>query len=154
MSGGRLLGVRAGSDDRVDIVGGHGVAGIDELLLRVRARDTAAQAGAYSNVASATTAAAPPPPSGNLVAAYAFDEGSGTSVGDLSGNGNTGTVQDSVLDDIRKVRQRALRSTARAQECRCPDAASLDLTSGMTLEAWVNPTASQTGWRTVVLEAG
>ena len=29
---------------------------------------------------------------GNLVAAYAFDEGSGSSVADLSGNGNTGQV--------------------------------------------------------------
>ena len=38
-------------------------------------------------------------------------------------------------------------SSARVQ---VPDAASLDLTSGMTMEAWVNPAASQTGWRTVV----
>ena len=29
---------------------------------------------------------------GGLVAAYAFDEGSGTTVGDASGNGNTGTT--------------------------------------------------------------
>jgi hypothetical protein len=30
------------------------------------------------------------------------------------------------------------------------DAASLHLTTGMTLEAWVKPTASQSGWRTVI----
>ncbi len=30
-----------------------------------------------------------------------------------------------------------------------PDASSLDLTTGMTLEAWVSPTATQSGWRTV-----
>ena len=31
------------------------------------------------------------------------------------------------------------------------DAASLDLTTGMTIEAWVNPTVG-TGWRTVIAE--
>jgi hypothetical protein len=33
-----------------------------------------------------------------------------------------------------------------------PDSASLDLTTGMTLEAWVNPTAVGSLWRTVVLK--
>jgi hypothetical protein len=31
-----------------------------------------------------------------------------------------------------------------------PDSASLDLTSGVTLEAWVYPAANQSGWRTIV----
>ena len=31
-----------------------------------------------------------------------------------------------------------------------PDAASLDLTSGVTVEAWVYPAVAQSGWRTVV----
>src|SRR5207302_3069507 len=35
---------------------------------------------------------ATPPPATNLVAAYSFDEGSGTSVADASGNGNKGTT--------------------------------------------------------------
>ena len=30
------------------------------------------------------------------------------------------------------------------------DAASLDLTTGMTVEAWVYPTESMTGWRTLL----
>ena len=59
---------------------------------RVRARDTGNHVGSYSNVASATTQAAPPPPSSTLVAAFAFDEGSGSSVADLSGNGNAGSI--------------------------------------------------------------
>ena len=33
-----------------------------------------------------------------------------------------------------------------------PDAASLDLTSGMTLEAWVNPSALGSAWRTAMLK--
>ena len=31
-----------------------------------------------------------------------------------------------------------------------PDSASLDLTTGMTLEAWVYPTVQPSGWRTVI----
>ena len=70
-----------------------GLAASTSYSYRVRARDTGNQAGPYSNVASATTGSAPPPPSQTLVAAYAFDEGSGSSVADLSGNGNAGSVQ-------------------------------------------------------------
>ena len=111
---------------------------------RVRARDTGNQVGPYSNVASATTRSAPPPPSSTLVAAYAFDEGSGSSVADLSGNGNTGR------SGRRRGRRRAstgrrCTSTGRAARVRVPDAASLDLTTAVTLEAWVYPAAAQTG---------
>ncbi len=35
-----------------------------------------------------------------------------------------------------------------------PDAASLDLTSGMTLEAWVLPTALGAAWRTAIIKEG
>jgi hypothetical protein len=35
---------------------------------------------------------------------------------------------------------------------RIPDSPSLDLTTGMTLEAWVNPTANGTTWRDVVVK--
>jgi len=52
---------------------------------RVRATDAAANLSAYSNTAVATTSAAP----SGLVAAYAFNEGSGTTVTDLSGNNLT-----------------------------------------------------------------
>ena len=30
------------------------------------------------------------------------------------------------------------------------DSASLDLTTAMTLSAWIKPTASQSGWRTIL----
>ena len=55
---------------------------------RVRATDAAGNLGPYGNTASATTQAAV----GGLVAAYGFDEGTGTSVADASGNGHTGSV--------------------------------------------------------------
>src|SRR5262249_8920225 len=56
---------------------------------QVRAFDAAANLGPYSNPASATTASGVPP---TLVAAYGFEEGSGTTTADSSGKGNTGTL--------------------------------------------------------------
>ena len=53
------------------------------------AADAAGNLSPASNEASATVTAAPPV---GLVAAYGFDEGTGTTVADTSGNGNTGTV--------------------------------------------------------------
>src|SRR5439155_645943 len=58
---------------------------------RVRAADAAGNVSGYSEVASATTLSPPPQPAG-LVAAYGFNEGSGTTVTDSSGNNNAGTI--------------------------------------------------------------
>ena len=105
---------------------------------RVRARDTGTHVGPYSNIASATTGAAPPPPSSTLVAAYAFDEGSGTSVADLSGNGNGGVFGTASWTTTGKFGE-ALSFNGSSARVTVPDAASLRLTTGMTLEAWVYP---------------
>ncbi len=51
----------------------------------MRATDATGNLSAYSNVASAATGS-------GLVAAYGFDEGSGTTLADASGNGYTGTL--------------------------------------------------------------
>ena len=53
-----------------------------------QALDGAGNVSTPSNEASATTAAA----SSSLIASYSFDEGIGTTVVDLSGNGNHGTI--------------------------------------------------------------
>jgi chitodextrinase len=55
---------------------------------RVRATDAATNAGPYSTTASVTTQTTVP----GLVAAYGFNEGAGTTAGDGSGNGRTGTL--------------------------------------------------------------
>ena len=73
-----------------------------------------------------------------LVAAYGFDEGSGTTVADASGNGNNGDDHGRDLDERRASTERA-RSSTDELAVDVPDAASLHLTTGMTLEAWVNP---------------
>jgi hypothetical protein len=126
-----------------------GLAASTSYSYRVRARDTGNQAGAYSNVASATTGSAPPPPSATLVAAYSFDEGSGTSAFDLSGNGNTGSVEGASWTTSGKFGS-ALSFNGSSARVRVADSASLDLTSAATVEAWVYPSAAQSGWRAVV----
>ena len=63
---------------------------------RVVAVDASGNVSGYSLVASVSTPAAPPVPAG-LVLGYSFDAGSGASVADVSGNGNTGSVVGCVV---------------------------------------------------------
>jgi glucose/arabinose dehydrogenase/PKD repeat protein len=91
----------------------------------------------------------PPPPSSGLVAAFGFNETSGTIAPDASGTGNDGTI----LNATRTTGKygSALVFNGSNAWVTVADAASLDLTAGMTLEAWVYPRTSS-GWRTVVLK--
>jgi len=90
----------------------------------------------YSNVASATTGTIV----SGLVAAYSFNEGAGTTASDASGTGNTGTIVNAVWTTRGKYGNSLLFNGKNALVT-VKDAASLDLTTGMTLEAWVNPFA-------------
>ncbi len=112
---------------------------------RVRAVDYSGNTGGYSNVVSATTPASIP----YLVAAYSFDEGTGSTVGDASGNGNSGTISQAVWTATGKFGQ-ALSFNGSTSKVTVNDAASLRLTTGMTLEAWVSPTTVTNVWRDVV----
>ncbi len=85
-----------------------------------------------------------------LVAAYSFNEGVGTTIIDASGNGNNGTIFQATWNTGGYFGN-ALNFDGSNDYASVPDAASLDLTTGMTLEAWVRPTASS-GWRTVLLK--
>ena len=120
------------------------VAASTSYSYRVRATDTAGDLSPYSNTASATTPAA----TSGLVAAYAFDEGSGATVADTSGNGNNGSITNATWSTSGKYGD-ALQFNGNALVT-IPDAASLHLTTGMTLEAWVNPTVVNANWRDVV----
>jgi glucose/arabinose dehydrogenase len=103
--------------------------------------------GAYS----ATYQALPPPPS-TLVAAYSFDEGLGASAADASGNGNTGAIGSASWIPTGKF-SNALSFNGTSSFVNVSDAPSLDLTTAMTLEAWVYPTAGGNNWRDVVYKA-
>ena len=113
---------------------------------RVRATDAASNLSGYSNTATATT------PSGaiaGLVAAYGFNEGTGTTVTDASGNTNTGAISGATWITTGKNGGALLFNGTNARVS-IPSSTSLNPTSAITLEAWVYPTAAQSGWRTII----
>ena len=82
------------------------------------------------------------------MAAYGFNEGFGTIVTDASGNGNTGTIGTATWTTSGKYGN-ALSFNGTSARVTVNDSNSLDLTTGMTLEAWLFPTAVG-GWRDVI----
>jgi hypothetical protein len=86
-----------------------------------------------------------------LVAAYGFDEGVGSVVADRSANNNSGVITGATWVQTGRF-GKALAFNGTSSWVTVADAPSLDLTSGMTLEAWVFPTATMTGWRTVMMK--
>jgi glucose/arabinose dehydrogenase/PKD repeat protein len=85
------------------------------------------------------------------VAAYGFNEGAGTTVADATGTGNQGTTTGTGWAPMGRFGG-ALSFNGSSSFVTVPDSASLDLVTGMTLEAWVNPTSLSPGWRTVVFK--
>ncbi|HZF18150.1 MAG TPA: LamG-like jellyroll fold domain-containing protein [Burkholderiales bacterium] len=122
-----------------------GLTAATSYSYRVRATDAANNLGPYSTVTSATTSAAPT----GLVAAYAFQEGSGTTVADSSGKNNNGTLSAATWTTAGQFGN-ALVFNGTSARVTVPNSTSLQLTNGMTLEAWVFPTGSLTSWRSVV----
>ena len=86
-----------------------------------------------------------------MVASYSFEEGTGTAAGDASGNNNNGTLANATWTTSGKF-GKALTFNGTSSVVNVPDAASLRLTTAMTLEAWVYPTAAGSVWRTVLLK--
>ena len=85
----------------------------------------------------------------NLVAYWKFDEGSGTTAADSSGNGNTGTLINGPLWTAGKAGN-ALYFDGIDDNVTVLDSASLHLSSAFTLSAWVNPAATFTDYRAIV----
>jgi methionine-rich copper-binding protein CopC len=83
------------------------------------------------------------------VAAYSFNEGSGSTVYDSSGNGNNGTISNATWSTAGKYGDALVFNGTNALVT-IPDAASLHLTTGMTLEAWVDPTTVSSAWRDLI----
>jgi hypothetical protein len=114
----------------------------------VRAFDAAGNQSVYSGTATAST----PAVASGLVAAYGFDEGSGTTVTDASGNGNNGTISGATWSTAGKYGD-ALNFNGTNSLVTIHDSASLHLTTGMTLEAWVDPSKVDANWRDVLYKA-
>jgi hypothetical protein len=118
-------------------------------VLSAVARDAGGNQTTSSPVTITVSNTAPPVATG-LVAAYAFNEGSGTTTSDRSGKGITGTLSGATWT-TSGLAGLALSFDGVNDSVNVNDSASLDLTAAMTLEAWVYPTALS-GWRTVVLK--
>jgi chitodextrinase len=83
------------------------------------------------------------------VAAYNFDAGSGTTLADLSGNASNGTISGASWTTAGHSGA-ALSFDGNSDSVTVPDASNLDLSSAMTLEAWVYPTVLGSSWRTIL----
>ena len=84
-----------------------------------------------------------------LVAAYGFEETSGTQAQNASGQANHGTHNNGTRTTSGKF-GRALSFNGSSSVVTVNDSASLDLTNAMTLSAWVHPTSWASGWKTVL----
>ena len=114
--------------------------------LAVDAFDAAGNRSARTSITASTDTC--PPPSSSLVAAYSFDAGSGSTLADTSGHGNTGSIEGATWTTAGR-NGGALSFDGVDDLVTIVDARTLDLTTGMTLEAWVRPIAAGS-WRTVV----
>ena len=86
-----------------------------------------------------------------LVAAYGFEEASGARVADLSGKGHTGVIFGAARVTSGKFGS-ALSFDGIRNWVTVASSPSLNLTTGLTLEAWVNPSSSSSAWRDVIMK--
>src|SRR6185436_6082513 len=114
--------------------------------ITARARDAAANtttsATVIINVVNSGSA-------NGLVAAYGFNENTGLITNDISGNGNTGTLTNGPVWSASGKYGAAILFDGINDFVNINDANSLDLTNGMTIEAWINPT-SLTDYKSVI----
>ena len=85
-----------------------------------------------------------------LVAAYGFNEGAGTTAADGSGNNQTGTLNGAAWSSAGKFGG-ALTFDGATSWVTINNSTLLQLTTGMTIEAWVQ-TTTPADWRCVILK--
>ncbi len=115
----------------------------------VRCQDAASNANP-NDFQIAFAVAQPAPPSSGLVAAYGFNEGSGGTAADATGKGHTASLVGATWTAAGK-NGNALAFNGSSNLVSIADAPDLDVSTALTMEAWVRPTAAS-GWRTVALK--
>ncbi|HEX7278699.1 MAG TPA: LamG-like jellyroll fold domain-containing protein [Solirubrobacterales bacterium] len=118
--------------------------------ISARARDSAGKLTTSSEVSITVENTTTPPPASGLVLAYGFEETTGATATDSSAAKNNGTVNGATRVTTGKF-GRALSFDGTNDRVDIPDAGTLDLGTGMTLEAWVRPTTNG-GWRSVLMK--
>ena len=119
-----------------------GFTGQDTFLYSIS--DGVASASAV--VVVTVTAPAPDGP----VLHFTFDETDPVNVTDVSGTGNHGVITGAAR--VAGISGNALQFDGVNDWVTVADAASLDLSSALSIEAWVKPAVSTGNWRTVVLK--
>lgn len=91
--------------------------------------------------------------SSGLVGQWLFDEGAGTTASDSSGNSNTGTLTNGPIWASGKFGS-ALSFDGSNDYVLVADDDTLDITTAITIEAWINPTTlgdwEQNDWKYIV----
>ena len=129
----------------------NGLVNGGNYTLYVRCQDGAGNANPGDFTISFSVAQPSGLPPG-LVAAYGMNEGSGTSVADATGNGHTGAISGAAWSPQGKFGN-ALSFNGTSNLVTVNSTALLNLSTGMTLEAWVFMTTN-TGPRDVLIKEG
>jgi hypothetical protein len=127
--------------------GEHFDGEIDELRIYARTLTAAELDADRTRPIEAVASGGPLLP--GLVGAYSFDAGSGDVVDDLSGHGNVGHMLGATWTPEGRFGN-ALRFDGSDAVVRVAPSPSLDLSTAMTLSAWIKPASDQSGWRAIV----
>jgi len=139
-------GVAIGAEDTTDpysVTWDSSMVANGTHVITAKARDAAGNIGTSSGVTVTTSNT-----NTRLVAAFGFNEGTGTTVNSTVG-GMTGTISGATWTTGKYGG--ALSFDGVNDWVTVADSAGLDLTTGMTLEAWVQPSAINS-WETVMLK--
>ena len=114
-----------------------GLAPSTSYSYRVRAVDAAGNQSPYSGVSTASTQAGP----SGLVAAYSFNEGTGTTLTDRSGNAINGTINGATWTNTGKY-GKALVFNGTSNYVNLGNPVPLRITGSMTWSAWLFATGN------------
>src|SRR5690242_649126 len=115
---------------------------------------TGTDASSNSGVDTISVTFAPTFPGNTLVGAWGFEEGSGTSTTDSSGNGHTATLTNGPTWSTTGKYGKAISFDGINDFLSVADDNVLDLSQSFTISAWVQPVAAHADFRPVLVKNG